>query len=92
MVYSSDSDNFIFIRNSFCSKGCMLHFRLCSLKMASDDRRHQTEEKTYAVFSADSIKMMADSVGLSSIPHDAAVALGEDASYRMRQVIMVSIL
>ncbi|BFZ07215.1 hypothetical protein BsWGS_10253 [Bradybaena similaris] len=56
--------------------------------MAADDRRHQAEEKTYAVFSADSIRVMAESVGLSSIPHDAAVALGEDASYRMRQVIM----
>ena len=47
------------------------------------------EEKTYAVLTADSINAVAESSGLSPIPHDAASALGEDASYRMRQVVMV---
>ena len=48
------------------------------------------EEKTFAVFTADSVNAMAEAAGMSPVPHDAAAALGEDASYRMRQVIMVS--
>lgn len=57
--------------------------------MAAEDRRHQMEEKTYAVFTAASVNAMAESARLSPIPHDAAVSLGEDASYRLRQVVMV---
>lgn len=60
--------------------------------MASDDRRHQAEEKTYAVFSSHSINTMAESVGLPPVNPEAAATLGEDASYRIRQVINVSLL
>ncbi|CAL1527524.1 unnamed protein product [Lymnaea stagnalis] len=58
--------------------------------MASDDRRHLMEEKTYAVFTSASINAIAESARMSPIPHDAAVSLGEDASYRVRQVIMLA--
>ncbi|XP_059154981.1 uncharacterized protein LOC131940397 isoform X2 [Physella acuta] len=58
--------------------------------MAAEDRRHQMEEKTYAVFTAASVNAMAESARLSPIPHDAAVSLGEDASYRLRQVVMLA--
>ncbi|XP_005101899.1 TAF6-like RNA polymerase II p300/CBP-associated factor-associated factor 65 kDa subunit 6L [Aplysia californica] len=48
------------------------------------------EEKTYAVFTAESVNAMAEKAGMSPVPHEAAAALGEDASYRMRQVIMLA--
>ncbi|KAK0042289.1 TAF6-like RNA polymerase II p300/CBP-associated factor-associated factor 65 kDa subunit 6L [Biomphalaria pfeifferi] len=58
--------------------------------MTSEERRHQMEEKTYAVFTAASINTMAESAQLSPIPHEAAVVLGEDASYQVRQVVMLA--
>ncbi|KAH9505189.1 TAF6-like RNA polymerase II p300/CBP-associated factor-associated factor 65 kDa subunit 6L [Bulinus truncatus] len=61
-----------------------------SLKMASEDRPHLMEEKTYAVFTSASVNAMAESARLSPISHEAAVALGEDASYRVRQVVMLA--
>ena len=57
--------------------------------MSSDDRRHVMEEKTFAVLTAESINAMAESAGLQPVPHEAAAALGEDVSYRMRQLVMV---
>ncbi|KAH9505191.1 TAF6-like RNA polymerase II p300/CBP-associated factor-associated factor 65 kDa subunit 6L [Bulinus truncatus] len=58
--------------------------------MASEDRPHLMEEKTYAVFTSASVNAMAESARFSPIPHEAAVALGEDASYRVRQVVMLA--
>ena len=49
------------------------------------------EEKTYAVLTAESVNAMAESSGMSPLPQEAASALGEDASYRIRQVVMVSV-
>ena len=47
------------------------------------------EEKTFAVLTAEAVNAMAEASGMSPIPQDAAAALGEAASYRMRQIIMV---
>ncbi|GFO48170.1 taf6-like RNA polymerase ii p300/cbp-associated factor-associated factor 65 kda subunit 6l [Plakobranchus ocellatus] len=58
--------------------------------MSSDDRRHLMEEKTFAVVTAESINVMAESAGHQPIPHEAAAALGEDVSYRMRQLVMTA--
>ena len=66
-----------------------LWYRFQSSNMSSDDRRHLMEEKTFAVFTAESINTMAESAGHQPIPHEAAAALGEDVSYRMRQLVMV---
>ncbi|GFR65017.1 TAF6-like RNA polymerase II, p300/CBP-associated factor (PCAF)-associated factor [Elysia marginata] len=58
--------------------------------MSSGDRRHLMEEKTFAVITAESINAMAESAGHQPIPREVAAALGEDVSYRMRQLVMLA--
>ncbi|CAG2211750.1 TAF6 [Mytilus edulis] len=53
--------------------------------MADKEERKVVDEKRFAIFSKDTIRLIADSVGITEITDQAATLLGEDASYRLRE-------
>ncbi|XP_052097858.1 myb-like protein X [Mytilus californianus] len=53
--------------------------------MADKEERKVVDEKRFAIFSKDTIRIIADSVGITEITDQAATLLGEDASYRLRE-------
>lgn len=48
------------------------------------------EVKVSSTLSPDSMKGIAESIGISGIPDDAASQLAEDVSYRLKLLIQVS--
>jgi transcription initiation factor TFIID subunit 6 len=48
------------------------------------------EEKSFAVLTKDSVRLMADAGGHSNVDDDVATLLGEDVSYRLREAVMKS--
>lgn len=57
--------------------------------MADKEERKVVDEKRFAIFSKDTIRLIADSVGITEITDQAATLLGEDASYRLREATQV---
>lgn len=55
------------------------------------DKEHK-EQKIGSQLPGESIKVIAESVGISGIPDDAASVLAEDSSYRLKQIVQVSSL
>lgn len=55
-----------------------------------DERRILSDEKRYAILSKDSIKLIADASGHEDIHDTVAGILGEDVSYRLREITQVS--
>lgn len=53
--------------------------------MAEKEERKVVDEKRFAIFSKETIRLIADSVGITEITDQAATLLGEDASYRLRE-------
>lgn len=53
------------------------------------DKEHK-EQKIGSQLPGESIKVIAESVGISGIPDDAASVLAEDSSYRLKQIVQVS--
>lgn len=55
------------------------------------EKEHK-EQKIGSQLPGESIKVIAESVGISGIPDDAASVLAEDSSYRLKQIVQVSLL
>lgn len=47
------------------------------------------DDKKYAIITRESIKMMAESVGISELCDEAAAMLCEDVSYRLKEATQV---
>ena len=47
------------------------------------------DEKKYAILTKESVKVMAESAGHSDIPDTVTGLLGEDVSYRLREITQV---
>lgn len=47
------------------------------------------DDKRYAIITRESIKMMAESVGISELCDEAAAMLCEDVSYRLKEATQV---
>ncbi|XP_062607356.1 transcription initiation factor TFIID subunit 6-like [Saccostrea cucullata] len=54
------------------------------------EKEHK-EQKIGSQLSGESIKVIAESVGISGIPDDAASVLAEDSSYRLKQIIQEAV-
>lgn len=52
------------------------------------EKEHK-EQKIGSQLPGESIKVIAESVGISGIPDDAASVLAEDSSYRLKQIAQV---
>lgn len=48
------------------------------------------EGKVSSTLGADSMKVIAESIGIAGLPDDAASQLAEDVSYRLKLLIQVS--
>lgn len=57
--------------------------------MTEKDEKRVFEEKRYAIITKESIKLIAEAAGYSDLPDDVAGLLGEDVSYRLREVTQV---
>lgn len=57
--------------------------------MAEGERRAVVDEKRYAIITKESIVMMAESGGHDDIDDTVAGILGEDISYRLREITQV---
>lgn len=55
--------------------------------MSDKDKK---EPKITSHVPPESVKVVAESVGIASLPDQAASAMAEDATYRLKQVIQVS--
>ena len=60
--------------------------------MAEGERRSVVDEKRYAIVTKESISMMAESGGHDDIDDTIAGILGEDVSYRLREITQVVII
>ena len=56
----------------------------------SEREERRPDEKRYAILSKDSVKLMADAAGHDEIHDTVAGILGEDVSYRLREITQVS--
>ena len=54
-----------------------------------NDKSKKMDEKKFIQISPESIMLMGDSAGNSSVPDCVAKSLAEDASYRLRELIQV---
>ena len=54
-----------------------------------EEKRVYTDERRYAIITKESVKMMAESAGHADISDMVAGILGEDASYRLREITQV---
>ena len=57
--------------------------------MAARQKSKDKDGKVSSNLSGESMKVIAESVGISGLQDEAAVHLAEDASYRLKQVIQV---
>lgn len=48
------------------------------------------EEKQFAILTKESVRLMAEAAGHTNLPEDVALLLGEDVSYRLREITMAS--
>ncbi|KAK7504141.1 hypothetical protein BaRGS_00004445 [Batillaria attramentaria] len=48
------------------------------------------EERMFAIVTKESVRMMAEAAGYNNLSEDVACILGEDISYRLREVVMKS--
>ncbi|XP_041353435.1 eukaryotic translation initiation factor 5B-like [Gigantopelta aegis] len=54
----------------------------------SGEEKKLVDEKRYAIVTKESIRMVAEATGISDLPDDVAAVLGEDVSYRLREITM----
>ena len=54
------------------------------------EEKKLVDEKRYAIVTKESIRMVAEASGISDLPDDVAAVLGEDVSYRLREITMVN--
>lgn len=59
--------------------------------MAEKEEKRPIDEKRFAIFSKETIRAIADSVGIGEISDQAAALLGEDVSYRLREATQVHV-
>lgn len=54
------------------------------------DRMTDKEAKISSSLSGESVRVIAESVGVTSLPEEAAIHLAEDATYRLKQTLQVT--
>ncbi|XP_071490153.1 TAF6-like RNA polymerase II p300/CBP-associated factor-associated factor 65 kDa subunit 6L [Diadema antillarum] len=59
-------------------------------QIKQEDRSKTVDEKKYALFSKDSIKIMAESAGFDGVSDEIAATLAEDVCYRLREAVQAS--
>ncbi|XP_022669222.1 transcription initiation factor TFIID subunit 6-like isoform X2 [Varroa jacobsoni] len=59
--------------------------------MRLDERRMSAKERAVSQLSVESVKMMAESVGVTALPEDTCREISEDATYRLRVIIQEAI-
>lgn len=55
----------------------------------TEKEERRPDEKRYAILSKDSVKLLADAGGHGDINDSVAGILGEDVSYRLREISQV---
>lgn len=55
------------------------------------DEKKVISEKRYIIPSRESIRMMAEAEGVTNLTDDGALILSEDLSYRLREIVQVSL-
>lgn len=55
--------------------------------MHLDDRRMSAKDRAVSQLSVESVKMMAESIGVTALPEDTCREISEDATYRLRVII-----
>ncbi|KAL5008417.1 hypothetical protein ScPMuIL_013998 [Solemya velum] len=65
--------------------GSNISQRQASVGIMTEEKR-PAEEKHFAILTKDSIKVIAEAAGYADLPDDAASILGEDVSYRLREM------
>lgn len=61
-----------------------------SMVTSPTEEKKPFDEKKYAIITKETVKMMAEAAGHADLPDAAAALLGEDLSYRLREVTMVA--
>ena len=51
--------------------------------------KHEKEGKLNGHLTGESVRMVAESVGISGLPDTAASYLAEDCTYRLKQIVQV---
>ncbi|XP_071079391.1 TAF6-like RNA polymerase II p300/CBP-associated factor-associated factor 65 kDa subunit 6L [Haliotis cracherodii] len=59
-----------------------------SMVTSPTEEKKPFDEKKYAIITKETVKMMAEAAGHADLPDAAAALLGEDLSYRLREVTM----
>lgn len=62
--------------------------RLASLTMAEKEKK---EAKVTSHLQPESLKVIAESVGVASLPDEAASLLADDATYRLKLILQVEV-
>ncbi|GAB1603691.1 transcription initiation factor TFIID subunit 6b-like [Argonauta hians] len=62
-----------------------------SISHGTTEEKKVISEKRYIILSRDSIRMMAESEGISNLTDDGALLLSEDLGYRIRETIQNSV-
>ncbi|KAG8283021.1 Transcription initiation factor TFIID [Homalodisca vitripennis] len=60
-------------------------------KKITDKKDGDQNAKKYLVISPDSISSMAETIGIADLSEEVCSALAEDVSYKLREIIHVSI-
>lgn len=56
------------------------------------EKRSEPSTKRYAIVSPESIAIIGEEIGISELPDDVCCGLAEDVSYKLREVVNVSIV
>jgi hypothetical protein len=51
--------------------------------------KHEKEGKLNSHLTGDSVRVVAESVGINGLPDTAATYLAEDCTYRLKQIVQV---
>ena len=55
----------------------------------AEERRPVSDERKYAILTKESVKVMGESSGHADLPEAVTGMLGEDVSYRLREITQV---
>ena len=58
----------------------------------AEERRPVSDERKYAILTKESVKVMGESSGHADLPETVTSMLGEDVSYRLREITQVHML
>lgn len=58
--------------------------------VSPEEKKTIVEEKRFAIFTKESIRIIAEAAGYADLPDSVAGLLGEDVGYHLREVAQVS--